>query len=88
MIKSNLRFVISVAKEYQNQGLPLADLIAEVVGYQGEIFWDSTKPDGTMRKTLNTSKLKELGWKPSLDLRTGIKNTYDWCLANPDRLGN
>ena len=58
----------------------LAAIVAGVVGYEGEIFWDTTKPDGTPRKLLNTERLKVLGWTPVIDLETGIKLNYDWYL--------
>lgn len=60
----------------------LAELICEVVGYRGTIVLDSTKPDGTPRKLLDISKLKALGWRPSIPLREGIARTYQWFLEN------
>ena len=55
----------------------LADLIAKIVGYEGEILWDSIKPDGTLRKLLDVSKLTALGWKPQISLEEGIRRTYE-----------
>lgn len=60
----------------------LAELTCEVVGFDGELAWDTTKPDGTPRKLLDTSKIRALGWKPTITLREGLKQTYDWFLAN------
>jgi GDP-L-fucose synthase len=60
----------------------LAELICEVVGFDGDLTWDATKPDGTPRKLLDVSKLRALGWKPSIPLRDGIARTYEWFLAN------
>ena len=60
----------------------LAELICEVVGFDGDLAWDATKPDGTPRKLLDVSKLRALGWKPSIPLRDGIARTYEWFLAN------
>jgi GDP-L-fucose synthase len=60
----------------------LAELIAEVVGYTGTIEWDTAKPDGTPRKQLNVDKLLGLGWRPTIDLRTGIETTYAWAKDN------
>jgi GDP-L-fucose synthase len=60
----------------------LAELICEVVGFDGELAWDTTKPDGTPRKLLDTSKLNNLGWRPAIPLREGIARTYDWFLKN------
>ncbi|MCP9447728.1 MAG: GDP-L-fucose synthase [Nitrospira sp.] len=56
----------------------LAALVAEVVGYRGTICWDDSKPDGAPRKLLDSSKLRQLGWTPSIDLGEGIKKTYQW----------
>lgn len=58
----------------------LTELVAEVVGYSGEIVWDSTKPDGTPRKLMDSSKLAALGWKPKYDLRSGIRHAYECFL--------
>ena len=54
----------------------LAELVAETVGYAGSIAWDTTKPDGTPRKLLDVSRLTGLGWKPSIALADGIRQTY------------
>jgi len=60
----------------------LAELICDVVGFDGELAWDATKPDGTPRKLLDTTKLRNLGWQPTIPLRDGIAQTYEWFLAN------
>jgi GDP-L-fucose synthase len=60
----------------------LAVLICDVVGFDGELAWDKTKPDGTPRKLLDISKLRGLGWTPTIPLRDGIARTYDWFLKN------
>jgi GDP-L-fucose synthase len=60
----------------------LAELVCEVVGFDGELSWDKTKPDGTPRKLLDVSKLRGLGWAPTIPLRDGIAQTYDWFLKN------
>jgi GDP-L-fucose synthase len=60
----------------------LAELICDVVGFKGELTWDKTKPDGTPRKLLDVSKLRGLGWSPTIPLREGITKTYDWFLEN------
>jgi GDP-L-fucose synthase len=60
----------------------LAQLICDVVGFDGELTWDANKPDGIPRKLLDTTKLRTLGWKPSIPLREGIARTYEWFLAN------
>ncbi|SDK51031.1 GDP-L-fucose synthase family protein [Streptomyces indicus] len=56
----------------------LAELIAEVVGYRGTVEWDTSRPDGTPRKLLDTSVINALGWKPEIGLRDGVSRTYDW----------
>jgi GDP-L-fucose synthase len=60
----------------------LAVLICDVVGFDGELAWDKTKPDGMPRKLLDISKLRGLGWAPTIPLREGIARTYDWFLKN------
>jgi len=55
----------------------LAELVRKVVGYEGKIVFDTTKPDGTLRRVLDVSKLKALGWKYKLDLQIGLKMTYE-----------
>lgn len=60
----------------------LAEIIADIVGFSGEIIWDTTKPDGTPQKLLDSSRILDLGWRPSTDIRTGIKKTYDWYVKN------
>src|SRR6266568_7299261 len=60
----------------------LAELMCDVVGFDGELTWDANKPDGTPRKLLDVTKLRALGWKPSIPLRDGIARTYEWFLAN------
>jgi len=56
----------------------LAETIADVVGYDRYINWDTTKPNGTPRKVLNVDKIKALGWEPKISLKEGIKSTYEW----------
>jgi GDP-L-fucose synthase len=60
----------------------LAELICDVVGFDGELAWDTTKPDGTPRKLLDVTRLCALGWKPAIPLRDGIARTYEWFRAN------
>jgi GDP-L-fucose synthase len=58
----------------------LAELIRDVVGFRGQLVFDSSKPDGTPRKLLNVDRLKALGWAPRIALRAGIESTYQWFL--------
>jgi len=62
----------------------LAQVVADVTGYNGQIAFDSSKPDGTPRKLLDVARIKALGWQPRIGLREGIRQTYRWFLANPD----
>ena len=64
----------------------LAELIQSVVGFEGKIEWDSSKPDGTPRKLLEVSRAKSLGWKPLVSLEFGITKTYEWFLGNWNEL--
>jgi GDP-L-fucose synthase len=56
----------------------LAETVAAVAGFQGELVFDTTKPDGTPRKLLDTTRLTSLGWKPKIKLRAGIEGVYEW----------
>jgi GDP-L-fucose synthase len=65
----------------------LALLIREIVGFEGDMVFDHTKPDGTPRKLLDVSKQAELGWKPNISLRKGIEMTYDWYVQEVQEKG-
>ena len=60
----------------------LAELIQKIVGHTGDIFWDSSKPDGTPRKLMDVSKMANQGWKAKISLEDGIKSTYNWFLEH------
>ncbi len=60
----------------------LANLIRELSGYNGDIIWDKTKPDGTYRKVLDTTKINDLGWKHHTSLEEGLKKTIEWYKKN------
>jgi GDP-L-fucose synthase len=62
----------------------LAELVKEVVGFEGDLVWDTSKPDGTPRKLLDTRRINALGWSPSVDLEDGIRKTYAWFLEHVD----
>ena len=64
----------------------LAETIQSQVGHKGNINWDSSKPDGTPRKLMDSSKMMQLGWRPTYNLKTGIANTYSWFLENQAHL--
>ncbi|MBK4346458.1 GDP-L-fucose synthase [Lacisediminihabitans sp. G11-30] len=64
----------------------LATMVAETVGYRGELTQDTSKPDGTPQKLLDVTRLRELGWAATTGLRDGVANTYDWYLENLEAL--
>ena len=61
----------------------LTELIAEIVGYTGEILWDTSKPNGTPRKVVDTSKAEALGWKYKIELREGLRKAYEFVYNTP-----
>ena len=64
----------------------LAETIQQVIGHQGEIIWDTEKPDGTPRKLMDVSKMKRLGWEYKTELKEGIEKTYSWFLENLENI--
>ena len=62
--------------------LELVEMISEVVGYQGDINWDASKPNGTPQKLLDVSRLTKLGWQPQINLKEGIREVYQWYVNN------
>ena len=64
----------------------LAEIIQQVTGHQGEIIWDTEKPDGTPRKLMDVSKMATLGWEYSTELKEGIEKTYAWFLENIENI--
>ena len=64
----------------------LAETIQNVIGHEGELIWDSSKPDGTPRKLMDISKMHQLGWKHEVSLIEGIKKTYSWFLDNQENI--
>lgn len=63
----------------------LAEIISEIVGVDGVVEWDTTKPDGAPRKLLDSSKFLDLGWKPAAPLKEGLIRTYKWYINNSDK---
>jgi GDP-L-fucose synthase len=57
-----------------------------IAGHKGKILWDANKPDGTPRKLMDVSKMKEIGWEYSTELEDGVKKTYQWFLNNIDNV--
>lgn len=66
----------------------LAGLVAEAVGYRGELVYDTSKPDGTPQKLLDCSRMNKLGWSPAIPLHDGILETYRWYLTNAEKMGS
>ena len=64
----------------------LAMLMRDVVGFEGELSFDASKPDGTPRKLMDVTRINELGWRAQIDLRAGVSRTYDWFLENVEAL--
>jgi GDP-L-fucose synthase len=62
----------------------LTETVAEVIGYEGEIVWDITKPNGTPRKLLDVSRLNTLGWKAKIGLEEGLRDAYQWFLKHQE----
>jgi len=74
--------IVNIGTGEDSAIIELAHLIKDIVGFEGQIVNDTTKPDGTPRKLLDVSKLHSLGWKHKIDLKDGIKSTYQWFLKN------
>ena len=62
----------------------LVETVAKVTGFTGKIVWDSSKPDGTPRKLMDVSRLKDLGWQYAISLEDGLAQSYQWFLENQD----
>ncbi len=62
----------------------LTETVAKVVGFEGNIEWDTSKPDGTPRKLMDVTRLRNLGWSYSIDLEDGLRDAYQWFLDNPE----
>jgi len=76
----NTHYNLGSGTDYSIKELAVA--ISKVVGYTGEIKWDTTKPDGTMKKLLDSSKFLALGWKPQVKFEEGLETTYKWYKEN------
>ena len=74
--------ILNVGSGEEISILKLAELIKDIVHYQGDLVFDTNMPDGNPRKLIDSSLLNKLGWKPKINLREGITETYKWYLAN------
>jgi len=77
---------INIGPGYETSIKELAETIKDIVGFEGELVFDTSKPDGTPRRYLDTSKVNNLGWKAKTTLREGLKMTYEWFIANRDNI--
>ncbi|NBO22683.1 NAD-dependent epimerase/dehydratase family protein, partial [bacterium] len=73
---------VNVGAGYDIKISEFANLAKEVLEYDGQIVYDTSKPDGTMNKLTDSSKIFKMGWTPKTDFKTGLKNTYDWYVNN------
>ncbi len=73
---------INVGAGYDISIAELADLISEISGYKGEIHFDDSKPDGVVRKLIDSSLINSMGWKKSVDIKIGLRDTYKWFVSN------
>ena len=79
----------NVGSGYEISIKDLANLIKNIVGFDGKIIWDKSKPDGTPRKLLDSTRINRVGWQPKIDLETGINDTYNWfCEKYADENSN
>ena len=76
---------INIGTGYDYSITEIYQIISNIIGYQGNFYFDSSKPDGTIQKLLDISKIKNLGWQPRHSFEEGIRITYNWFLNNPIR---
>ena len=74
--------IINIGPEREVSIKELSEIVARLVGYNGKLIWDVSKPNGTPRRALDTSKMSSLGWKAKTCLEDGLKTTIDWFLKN------
>jgi GDP-L-fucose synthase len=80
--KSDFNGMVNIGSGEEISIRQLAELMCEVVGFDGSLEFDASKPDGTPRKLLDVSRLKAMGWRPTITLKDGIRTTYDWFLKS------
>jgi GDP-L-fucose synthase len=82
MNKSGFKEMVNIGSGEEVTISQLAKLICEVIGFEGDIIYDNSKPDGTPRKLLDTTRLMQLGWRAQIKLKQGLQQTYKWFLQN------
>ena len=82
MLNYNSSDILNVGTGIDMTIKDLVNAIANIIGYEGEFVWDTTKPNGTPRKVLNVDKIKDIGWEPKIELNFGIRETYKWYKEN------
>lgn len=82
MNKYDSDFPINIGCDKDYTIKEIVEIIKDVVGYTGEIVWDTSKPNGTPKRLLDSSKLFNMGWSPKIEFREGLKETYDWFIKN------
>jgi GDP-L-fucose synthase len=78
--------IVNVGCGQETSILELAEMVREVVGFEGRLVFDASKPDGTPRKQLDISRVRALGWAPKIALRDGLRETYNWYLKHIARV--
>ncbi len=73
--------LVNITKGDDIQLKDLFEMVKRIVGYKGEIVYDKSKPNGTPRKMMDATHIKELGWEPKIDLETGITEFYNWYIS-------
>jgi len=79
---------INIGSGFETTIYELAEKISLIVGFEGLIKFDLSKPDGTMRKLLDSNRLKKLGYTSKIKLEDGLKDTYNWYLNNQEKINN
>ena len=74
--------LINIGRGFEYSIREVAEMIKFIIGYGGELFFDSTKPEGRLHMQLNTERLFDMGWRPHMDLEASIRNAYEWYIAN------
>ena len=81
-MKYNKSEIINVGSGKEISIKLLSELICQIIGYKGRVIFDQSFPDGTPRKLLDISKIKAIGWKPTISLKEGLKKTIEWYITN------